>query len=184
MESFVAELRWEGGGSLFLAARKRVGYLDRLRQNLEILDEEIGKVQSMRKAKRGSEDRAALQWAKLLRDLVEQRTSTLTEIKAHLLGRDQSGAVKDPPDHYVSHSQIVFERDFRNFLEPWKESDLRIRCESCGVRSEDVFSRAFSRQVPVLPNSAVMIPETEYLDLCPECYEKRRQQEGQTSTTR
>lgn len=88
------------------------GYLDRLRENLVLVDEGIERARGMG----GVDGREALQWAKLLRDLVEQRTLVLTEVKAHLLGRDESGAVRPPPNCYDGNPEVMFERDFRNFL--------------------------------------------------------------------
>jgi hypothetical protein len=166
-------LRW-GRGVLFFMPRKLLGYLDRLGQNLEVLDEEIERVRSVSKAK-GRDDRAALQWAKLLRDLVEQRNVTLTEIKAHLLGRDQTGAIRDPPDHYDGSSQVMFERDFQQFFGGSKGSDLRLRCEDCGVEGEDVSPRLIVTQVS-LGVGDYTVPRDEYHDLCPRCYKKRSQQ--------
>lgn len=36
-----------------------------------------------------------MQWAKTLRDLVELRNSTLANIKAHMLGRDETGVITE-----------------------------------------------------------------------------------------
>jgi hypothetical protein len=154
--------------------KKPFGYLDRLRQNLEVLDEAIERVRLVSKGKGRGEDRVALQWVKVLRDLVEQRNGTLAEIKAHLLGRDQTGAVRDPPEYYGSDFQIMFERDFRNFLDPWSESDLKLRCEDCGVESEDVCPELFTKEVP-LGVGDITTTENEYHNLCSRCYEKRVQ---------
>jgi hypothetical protein len=156
---------------------KPFGYLDRLKQNLEVLDEAIERVRSVNKGRGGREDRVALQWVKLLRDLVEQRNATLAEIKAHLLGRDETGAVRDPPDYYEGDFQIMFEREFRNLLEPWRESDLKLRCENCGVESEDVDPQLFSKEVPMGVGD-LTTTENEYHNLCSKCYEKRVQKKG------
>lgn len=148
------------------------GYLDRLRQNLEILDEAIEKLQYNGKGKKGVDDRASLQWGKLLRDLLEQRNATLTEIKAHLLGRDETGAIRDPPNHCGASPQVMFERDFQTFLERWRGSALRLRCQDCGVESENVCPRPFEKEVS-FPDTNLTTTLTEYLNLCPKCHKKR-----------
>jgi hypothetical protein len=102
-------------------------------------------------------------WAKTLRDLVELRNTTLVNIKAHLLGRDETGAPNEPEDVYGENPQVEYERYFRNQLTPWTEQDLKLKCEDCGVESEDTTNRRFPHE-----HSA-----DEYFDLCDKCFEKR-----------
>jgi hypothetical protein len=95
----------------------------------------------------------------------------LDKIKIHLLGRDETGAVKEPPDHYNSNPAVMFERDFKNFLEPWQESDLSLQCEDCKLNSKDVESRSLTfKRLSEFPG--IDCERTEYHDLCSKCYEK------------
>jgi len=110
-------------------------FLDRLRENLEALDEQI------RLARKNSKAKEGLQWAKLTRDLIEQRNLTLDRIKAHLLGRTEVGNIKEPKDYYGSNPEVEFERTFQTFLSPWSQKDLKLRCGNCGKESEDVIQR-------------------------------------------
>jgi len=98
------------------------------------LDEAIATAQTMSKKK--GKDANALQWAKCLKDLIELRNSTLTNIKTHLLGRDESGAPIEPPGHegYDGDNLVLFEREFQTFLSPWTQEDLKLKCEDCGVK--------------------------------------------------
>jgi len=139
------------------------GYLDRLRENVESLDEAIATARTMSKKK--GKDANALQWAKTLRDLIELRNTTLGNIKVHLLGRDETGAPIEPPDNenYDGDEQIMFERDFQAFLSPWTREDLRLKCEDCGIESEEVSLRRFYRTYV----------SDVYARLCPDCYRKR-----------
>jgi hypothetical protein len=153
------------------------GYLDRLRENLDTLDEQIKSARKMSKKK--GKDSNALQWAKTLRDLVELRDRALVNIKVHLLGRDESGAATEPPEYYLgnANAEVMFERDFQAFLAPWTREDLKLKCEDCGAESESVISQSFEEQVS-LGVGDMMTTETEYRDLCSRCYEKRTAKEG------
>jgi hypothetical protein len=44
---------------------------------------------------------------------------------------------------YASDEQFSFEREFQNFLEPWTRQDLKLKCEDCGVESEEVEYHGF-----------------------------------------
>ena len=144
-----------------MTGKKLNGYLDHLRENLETLDEQI--VNARRMSKKKGKDSNALQWAKVLRDLVELRDTTLANIKAHLLGRDETGATNEPDDVYVGNPQVEYERYFRSLLSPWTQQDLKLKCQDCDKESEEVSTHVFSGQP---------------LDLCPRCYEKRTAKEG------
>jgi len=150
------------------------GYLDRLRENLEVLDEAIANARKMSKPKGKSEKALALQYGKLVRDLVDQRNVTLTAIKAHLLGRDETGAVNEPQDSYRANEQIEFERYFHDMLSPWTEDHVKLECEDCGVKSEDVSNRHISHPYP---------KPDEYYDLCKKCYDKRTKSNGESEDT-
>jgi len=145
------------------------GYLDRLRENIDVLDESIANARKM--SKRKGKDANALQWTKTLRDLVELRNTTLANIKAHMNGRDETGAVQEPPDLYDENPQIEFERYFRNLMTPWTPNDLKLKCEDCGVESEDVSHRDFQE---LKDSHWKTIVEAEDADLCPQCVEKRK----------
>jgi uncharacterized small protein (DUF1192 family) len=162
--SYVAHPRGEGG-IIFLSSKKPIhGYLDHLRENLEILDEQIVNARKMSKPKGKADKAAALQWAKTVRDLVELRNQTLDRVKGALLGRDESGAATEAPDFYGGENpQIMFERDFQRLLAPWTREDLKLECEDCGKESEDVSTREFPHEYE----------DSEYFDLCTGCYEKR-----------
>jgi hypothetical protein len=146
------------------------GFLDRLRENLETLDEQIETARVMSKKK--GKDANALQWTKTLRDLVELRSVQLDKVKAHLLGRDETGVINEPEDCWSKNPQIMFERYFNYYLSPWRESDLKLECEDCGVKSEDVSNHTFTHPYP---NS------TEHIDLCEKCYNKRTTQSSEES---
>jgi hypothetical protein len=149
------------------------GYLDRLRENLEILDEAVVNAQKMARPKKKG-DVSSVQSLKILRDLIELRNATLVEIKAHLLGRNETGALKEPPDYYNGNPEVMFERDFKKFLEPWQESDLSLQCEDCKQVSKDIESRCLTiKMSSELPSILPDYERTEYHDLCPKCYEKR-----------
>ena len=135
------------------------GYLDRLRENLEVLVQQIGHAREMVKDK----DSTALQWAKTLRDLVELRNVTLEKIKGHLLGRGESGVVHEPDDCWDDNSHIMYERLFNQQMKCWTEEDLKLTCKDCGIKSQQVTCRLFSR-----PSGCYRI------DLCNDCYQKRK----------
>jgi hypothetical protein len=164
-----------------LSGKKPFGYLDRLRESLNFLDGAIGEAEKARKAEKSKDGRLAVQWAKLLRDLVEQRNQTLLQIKGHLLGRDATGAIREPGEVYAGEAQVMFERDFQNFLQPWTRSDLNLKCEDCGVENQDVQSRLIEKEVeysvpPLFPgelSTSSTTNQTEYHLLCSKCYQKR-----------
>ena len=156
-----------GRGSYFLTHFK--GFLDRLRENLEVLDEQISEARKMSKSGRRRKDPASLQWTKTLRDLVQLRNETLDKIKAHMLGRDETGVVMEPPDHYDGQPEISFERDFSKLLAPWSKADLKLECQDCKANSEAVSTRVFDH-----PHEL-----DEYVDLCDKCYDKRLQESGE-----
>ena len=146
------------------------GYLDRLRENIQALDDGIAIARTMSKKK----DRSALQWAKTLRDLIELRNSTLDRIKAHLLGRDESGAITEPNEFFEgdTNPEIMFEREFKNWLSPWTRQDLELECQDCHKSSEEV-----SEQAVVSGYSKWGGEEYEHVLLCPDCYAKRQAKE-------
>jgi hypothetical protein len=149
-----------------LAGKKRFrGYLDRLRENLDVLDEQIenARALSKKKPKRGASDQDSRQQTKVLRDLIELRNETLDRIKAHLLGRDQTGAIVEPEDAWDHNQQVEFERYFKNQLSPWTENDLKMKCEDCGVESEEVSACDFEQG-----------DKDETYDLCDKCHVKRQ----------
>ena len=55
-------------------------------------------------------------------------------------------------------------------LEPWRPVDLKLKCQNCGVFSEDVSDRFF-------PSKWVgnKLTDSVSFDLCPECYDKRKE---------
>jgi hypothetical protein len=126
-----------------LSGKQPFGYLDRLRENLEVLDEAIANARKQSKLKAKNEKALALQYSKLLRDLVVERNVTLTAIKGVLLGRSEVGTVNEPNDVYISNEQIEFERAFHNQLKPWTVQDLELECEDCGKSSQGVTSYQF-----------------------------------------
>ena len=135
------------------------GYLSRLRENLEVLDQQIDHAREMAKAK----DSTALQWAKTLRDLVELRNTTLEKIKGHLLGRGESGVVHEPDDYWDDNSQVMYERMFNSHMSPWTMEDLKLTCKDCGAKSEQVKCHLFSR-----------CGGCDRVNLCNACFEKRK----------
>jgi hypothetical protein len=145
------------------------GYLDRLRENIDVLDESIANARKM--SKRKGKDANALQWTKTLRDLVELRNTTLANIKVHLLGRDETGAANEPPDSWDENPQVEYERYFRGQLSPWTERDLKLTCADCSVESEEVSHRHFQE---LKDSHWKTIVEAEDADLCPQCVEKRK----------
>jgi uncharacterized small protein (DUF1192 family) len=148
------------------------GYLDQLRENVATLDETLALARKMGKSKKAGDHHATIQTLKLIRDLAEVRNATLLSIKAHILGRDETGTVKEPANVYSGNAQVMFERDFKRLLEPWTLEDLKLECEDCGAESEGVFSRSFEKQVS-LGVGDIMTTETEHRDLCSRCYAKR-----------
>ncbi len=140
------------------------GFLDHMRENLEVLDEQIAIARKRSKLKGNADKAVALQWAKTLRDLVELRNTTLANVKVHVLGRDETGAPTEPADYYNGNSEVEFEHVFQTFLTPWTPQDLKLKCEDCNVNSEDVSTRKFYHAYA----------DDEYFDLCKKCYEKRQ----------
>ena len=136
------------------------GYLDRMRKNIHVLDESIESVSKTPRNEKPAEKRARL---KLLRDFVELQNAMLVAVKTHLLGRDETGASKEPPDSYDGNDQVEFERYFKRILAPWSEDDLKLKCESCHREREDVSTRHIPHEDG----------DDEYIDLCDKCYEKR-----------
>jgi uncharacterized small protein (DUF1192 family) len=162
-----------GEGGISLTSKKLLnGYLDQLRENVATLDEALALARKMGKSTKGGDPHAAIQALKLIRDLAEVRNATLLSIKAHILGRDETGTVKEPANVYSGNAEVMFERDFKRLLEPWTLEDLKLECEDCGAESEDVKSRSFEKQVPFGVGD-MMTTETERRDLCSRCYEKR-----------
>jgi hypothetical protein len=150
-----------------LAGKKFRGYLDRLGENVEVLDEAIASARKPSKGEKPADKRARL---KLIRDLVELRSTALLNIKAHMNGRDESGAIQEPPDVYDYNSQIEFERYFRSLMEPWTLSDLKLTCEDCGVESEDVSHHYFE---DIHDSNYRTLVNSESAELCSQCVEKR-----------
>jgi len=149
------------------------GCLDRLREHLEVLDEAIVEARKLSKVRKGASGRDTIQGLKILRDLVEQRNLTLDRIQAHLLGRDQTGAITEPADAWDKNPQVEYERYFRNQLVPWTQNDLKLECEDCGVRSENVSNRYFEEQ---RGPKYELLKEGEAVNLCSKCYHKRNEQ--------
>jgi len=141
------------------------GFLDRLRENLETLDDQITL------AEKNSKGKGGLQWAKLVRDLIEERNSTLDRIKAHLLGRTEVGSIKEPEDYYRGHTEVEFERTFHDFLSPWTMNDLKLRCSECQQESRDVIQRRL-----VVAKDAWGNDEIQLRDLCRNCFKKIQSQ--------
>ena len=141
------------------------GFLDRLRENLETLDDQISLAEKNSKRKDG------LQWAKLTRDLIEQRNLTLDRIKAHLLGRTEVGSIKEPEDYYRGHIEVEFERTFHDILSPWTMKDLKLRCSECDDESEVVTQRRL-----VVAKDAWGNDEVQFRDLCRKCFKKLQSQ--------
>jgi hypothetical protein len=136
--------------------------LDRLRENLETLDDRTENANWQAKGKGG------LQWAKLSRDLVAERNATMQSIKAHLLGRSEVGNIIEPEDYYRANSEVEFERAFQNsVMHPWTEKDLRLECQECHNNSEDVAQREL-----IIGKTSYGSNETQDLDLCSSCFEK------------
>jgi len=153
----------------FLTGKKLLnGYLDRLRENVATLDEALALARKMGKSKKAGDRHAAIQALKLIRDLAEVRNATLLSIKAHILGRDETGTVKEPANVYSGNAEVMFERDFKRLLEPWTLEDLKLECEDCGVTSEKVSTRTLETGEF----------SSENADLCEKCYEKRAAKEG------
>jgi hypothetical protein len=159
-------IKGEGGYLL----TKLDGFLDHLRENLKVLDEQIENARVMSKSKKKGDN--ALQWTKTLRDLVELRSVELDKIKTHLLGRGETGVSNEPNDIYEDNPEVMFERDFKTFLAPWTQTDLELKCEDCGVESEDVTHREFANIYDPNPPWGTIVPSEE-ADLCPECASKR-----------
>ncbi|TSA43310.1 hypothetical protein D4R54_01130 [archaeon] len=148
------------------------GFLDHLRENLQILDEQIENARAMSKEK----GTGALQWAKTLRDLVQLRNETLDKIKSHLLGRDETGTVKEPLDFHSSqtHPLTLFERRVHDYLaKPWTVEGLRIKCEKCVTESETTQTRHYERYTVSKDYSYI---QRKSEDLCDPCYEKNLEQ--------
>ena len=150
-----------------MTSKKLNGYLDRLRENVATLDEALALARKMGKSKKAGDRHAAIQALKLIRDLAEVRNATLLSIKAHILGRDETGTVKEPANVYSGNAEVMFERDFKRLLEPWTLEDLKLKCEDCGVTSEKVSTRRLETGEF----------SSENADLCETCYEKRAAQQ-------
>ena len=134
------------------------GYLERLRENVEVLDSAIDDAKAM--GKKGAEGRARL---KAIRDLVELRNSTLNQFKTHLLGRDETGAPNEPADYWEDNPELMFERQFDAVM---RRNGLELKCVDCGKESEEVETRLFSR-----PGGC------DRVDLCESFFEKRNENE-------
>jgi hypothetical protein len=151
-----------------LKGKKLDGYLDHLRRNIENLDVAIGEIQKAPKGEKAAEKRARL---KLLRDLTELQNSTLMTVKTHLLGRDETGSPKEPPDIYEGTDQVEFERYFKGMLSPWTDEHLKLQCEDCGKNSEEVSTHHFPEEYA--EDSYTQLKAAENVDLCKSCYGKR-----------
>jgi hypothetical protein len=138
--------------------------LDRFRENIQVLDESIESIRRTPKDEKPAEKRARL---KLLRDYVELENATLTTVKTHLLGRDETGAPIEPADHYEGNEQVEFERYFSKILSQWTRKDFKLECSECHRESEDV-----TRREIVVGKESWGSDITEGRNLCPECYDK------------
>jgi len=143
------------------------GFLDRLAEHLQVLDEAIETAQSLAKPKKPASSRDTIQGLKILRDLISERNATLDRIQAVLLGRHETGVTRSPEDVYLGDGQILFEREFHRMLQPWRESDLRIKCEECGRSSNEVYRRRIRVGVNHWGSE-----ETEDHRLCDRCFKK------------
>lgn len=143
------------------------GFLDRLREHLEILDEAIATSGNLAKPKQGASSRDTIQGLKILRDLVQERNATLDRIQAVLLGKDETGVTRSPKDVCSGDGQVLFEREFHWMLQPWRESDLLIKCGECGRSSDEVYQRSVRVGVDRWGDE-----ETEDRDLCDRCFKK------------
>ena len=151
------------------------GFLDHLRENLEILDEQIENAREMSKSKEKTDN--SLQWAKTLRDLIELRNATMDKIKAHLLGRDETGTVKEPLDFHSpqSHPLTLFERQVHDCLAtPWTVERLKIKCAKCGIESDSTRTRTFERFYTT--NNYGQSIQYKDRDLCDSCYDSTLQE--------
>lgn len=137
------------------------GYLDKLGRNIQALDAGIESVRKPAKGEKASDKRARL---KLLRDLIELQNASMAAVKVHILGRDETGSVNEPEDHYDEYAVWEFERNFKRFLEPWTQNDIEFECADCGVKSDQVIRYTFSHPFP---------QDNEHFYLCDKCYEKR-----------
>jgi hypothetical protein len=77
----------------------------------------------------------------------------------------------EPPDIYLGHSEVMFERRFQRFLASWTEDDLKLKCEKCHSRSEDVETRRLTRSFA--DPFGYESHKYENLDLCEKCYKRR-----------
>jgi hypothetical protein len=136
-----------------------------MRRNIYALDESIETVREAPQGEKPEDKRARL---KLLRDLIELQNSTLTNVKTHLLGRDPTGVLIEPPDKWEDNTQIEFERYFKN---QFSLRDLKLKCVECGVKSEDVSTYHFPPKY--YGKYFEKVKPAEDHDLCSKCYEKR-----------
>ena len=157
-----------GGRGTYFLTEKFLGFLDRLRENLEILDSTIAHA---RKMSEEAENTKAIQWTKTLRDLIELRNATLEKVKAHLLGKDETGSTVEPVGHYSGHPEVMFEREFQRFLAPWHESNLNLKCKDCGVENQEVKTRQLTRTGT--NEFGLELPMAYDVDLCEKCCTKR-----------
>jgi hypothetical protein len=151
------------------------GFLDHLRENLEILDEQIENARVMSKSKEKGDN--ALQWSKTLRDLVELRNATLEKIQAFLLGRSETGTVEEPMDVFSSdtHPLTRFERKFHDYLaKPWTVDDLKTKCAKCETESETTQTHHFEKFYTTSDWSKYIQYDTQ--NLCDGCYDATLQQ--------
>ncbi len=119
----------------------------------------------------------SLQWAKTLRDLIHLRNETLDKNKSHLLGRDETGTVKEPLNFHSSdnHPLTLFERQVHNYLSrPWTVEGLKIKCEKCEAESDSTRTRTFERFYTTSDYSKYI--QHKDRDLCGDCYEKTLQE--------
>lgn len=135
-----------------------------MRDSLVALDEAIENAKTM-----GNESKN-LQWSKQLLNLIQLRDVMLTEIKGHLLGRDETGAVTEPPGVWEGSPQVEYERFFNSQLREWSFEDLKLTCELCGKSSTEV--RTFHSPAVVNANFEELKAAEDH-HFCPECSEKR-----------
>ena len=134
-----------------------LGWLDRQRWLLEVLEEAIenARAESQAKTGRGRDNASRLEWTKTLHRLLETYEYQLEAIKRHLYGTYEIGEPGEKQDRLIE-----FERKFNTFVaKPWKADDLKLRCGDCGAISEDVHQHHF---------------RNEDLQLCDQCNQKRQ----------
>jgi hypothetical protein len=148
-------------------------WLSRRGHILRVLEESIEQARNESQAKvgRGRDNASRLEWSRTLIRLLELYDEQLEAVKRHLYGSSMPGAGTEPGQ--MKDGLINFERQFLATVQmPLTLDSLKGICQDCGTTS--ILVKGYYLPIKSKDGSK----HNEDVDLCPKCYEKRKQSES------